>query len=129
MLAYDASCGPCTTFKGVVDFLDALGRIEFLSLQEAEGSGLMNEIEPSSRYASFHLFSPASAGRRKALSGPDALLPLARALCPSRTVATAIERAPGGSRLLGSAYSVLSRLHHACPVGLEPGASPPARFA
>lgn len=108
LLAYDAGCGPCSRFKAFVDFLDARGRIEFLSLRQAEEVGALDAVEASSRYRSFHLV----ASGQGASSGADALLPLVRLLIPGGgAVSKFLESLPGSRRAISFGYSVVSRLH------------------
>jgi predicted DCC family thiol-disulfide oxidoreductase YuxK len=114
ILAYDAGCGPCSRFKAVVDFLDAKGLIEFVTLEHAEKAGTLEDIDPSLRYRSFHLMAPG----RGPLSGADALLPLVKLLLPGgRVISKAIEVIPGSRRSISFGYSALSRLHDAGACG------------
>jgi predicted DCC family thiol-disulfide oxidoreductase YuxK len=109
LLAYDAACGPCSRFKAVVDFLDARGVIEFISLGQAEEAGLLESVSPSVRYDSFHLIGPG----RRALSGADALLPLLGLLLPrGGGITRVLEAIPGCSRAISFGYSMVSRLHY-----------------
>jgi predicted DCC family thiol-disulfide oxidoreductase YuxK len=113
LLAYDASCGPCSRFKGLVEFLDARRRIAFVSLEEADKSGALEGVPPSLRYRSFHLLRPREGrvdggGVR---SGSDALLPLLRLLPGGDLAARFVEAAPGAEGAVSFAYSALSRLH------------------
>lgn len=117
-MAYDARCGPCSKFKAAVDFLDVRNLLEFMSLDVAESSGLMAGIDRSARYSSFHLVDPSSGVAR---SGSEALLPLAGLLSPWRAIPSLLEGAPWGARALSFGYSVLSRLHRACPTDLGRG--------
>jgi predicted DCC family thiol-disulfide oxidoreductase YuxK len=121
VLAYDADCGPCSRFKGVVELFDARRRMGFVSLRSAESSGLLADIAPASRYSSFHLIRPASGAARDDVtwSGSEALLPLIRLLSPwGRATSRIIEGTPGGVTAVSFAYSMLARLHRAC--SLEP---------
>jgi predicted DCC family thiol-disulfide oxidoreductase YuxK len=116
LLAYDASCGPCSRFKAIVEFLDAKKRIGFVPLEVADRSGAIDGISPSLRYRSFHLVH-SSVGHAKGegiRSGSDALLPLLRLLIPGGKVASRIvEATPGAKGAISFAYSVVSRLHDA----------------
>lgn len=126
VLAYDEHCGPCSRFKAAVELLDARGRIRFVPLEAAEGSGLMAGVPQSRRYSSFHLFSRApGASSWDARSGAEALLPLARALSPSGVASRMAERAPGVEAAASFVYSALSRLHGRCPVRVGAGVARP----
>jgi predicted DCC family thiol-disulfide oxidoreductase YuxK len=125
LLAYDASCGPCSRFKAIVEFLDAKRRIGFVSLDMADRSGVIEGISPSLRYRSFHLVrSPVSPVKGEGIrSGSDALLPLLRLLIPGGTIASRIvEATPGANGAISFAYSVFSRVHDAG--SCEPKARP-----
>jgi len=115
LLAYDAGCGACSRFKAVVEFLDARGTIEFLSLGQAEELGALEPIDSSRRYRSFHLIAPGLG----VLSGADALLPLACMLLPMGGIVTRVlEAFPGCRRAISFGYSTLSRLHGAGACGI-----------
>jgi predicted DCC family thiol-disulfide oxidoreductase YuxK len=114
LLAYDAACGPCSRFKAVVDFLDARGLIEFLSLRQAEEAGALESVAPSLRYDSFHLVAPG----KRALSGAEALLPLVGLLLPGgKAISRVLEAIPGSGRAISFGYSTVSRLHYAGACG------------
>jgi predicted DCC family thiol-disulfide oxidoreductase YuxK len=118
VLAYDDGCGPCSRFAAIVGFLDARRRIEFVPLETAAGSGLLDDLPPEMRFASFHLVAPHAPGTVKtgAVSGPEAILPLLRLLSPSGAVfSRAWDRIPGLRAALAFSYSALSRLHRGCP--------------
>lgn len=117
VLAYDSNCGPCSLFRSTVGFLDARRRIEFVSLEAADRSGLLEGITPASRYASFHLIRPGAGLNRDAelSSGSDAVLPLLRLLSPwGRAVSNAIENLPGGPAVVAIVYARLAKLHRTC---------------
>jgi predicted DCC family thiol-disulfide oxidoreductase YuxK len=117
VLAYDAACGPCSQFKALVDFLDARGVIEFASLRQAEEDGVLESVDPSTRYASFHLVPPG----QRALSGAEAILPLVRLLIPGgRSASRILEAIPGCGRAISFGYSTLSRLHGTGACGTGP---------
>ena len=107
LLVYDADCGPCTKFKDAADFLDTYGRLDFVSLIEADELGLLDKIPASLRHRSFHLISP-----NWDIQGGASALPSLIELFPSgRLISKLITSAPGGRRLLASVYSTFSRLH------------------
>jgi len=107
VLAYDADCGPCTRFKRLVEFIDARNRVDFISLIEADESGLLDEIPRSARHASFHLILPSG----KLLNGPAAIPSLIKLLPLGRATSKIITSAPGGPRLISFVYAGFSRLH------------------
>jgi predicted DCC family thiol-disulfide oxidoreductase YuxK len=117
ILAYDASCGPCGRFRAVVGFLDARKRLDFVSLETAEESGLLDSIPRASRFAGFHLLAPPASGTGAggAVSGPEAVFPLLRLLSPSDAFISMAGRAPRLRSALARSYLALSRLHRACP--------------
>lgn len=120
VVAYDATCGPCSAFKRAVGALDASRRLWFVPLEVADRSGMLDAVEEYSRYASFHLLRLGRADARAAQvwSGADALLPLARLLSPAGMLAAwLVERMPGGTLATAFAYSKLSSLHRGCPTG------------
>ncbi len=117
ILAFDDKCGPCSSFKAAVHLLDPDRTIRFVSIEAAEGSGLLASVKPALRYASFHLIRPARSATSAAdvLSGSEALLPLTRLLSPGGRVASRmVEAVPGGAGAVAFAYSTLSRLHQSC---------------
>jgi hypothetical protein len=70
IIAYDADCVPYSRFKHIVDLLDIYEIIDFISLKEADKSGLLDQVPQSIRFKSFHLLNPSGDIK----SGPDALL-------------------------------------------------------
>jgi predicted DCC family thiol-disulfide oxidoreductase YuxK len=128
VLAYDASCGPCSRFKALVSFLDARKRLRFISLEAADESGMLDRMAPDARYGSFHLIVRASGSTAGLSSGSLAILPLARVLFPSfAATSRALERLPASKSVLSFAYSTVSRLHHACSSRLVAGSQATAR--
>ena len=107
VLAYDTDCGPCTRFKQGIDFLDARRVIDFMSMDQAEESGLLDGVLETRRHRSFHLILP----NKRVESGAEAL-PTLMGLFPSGSVISKIvESAPGGLSMLAFVYSIASRLH------------------
>src|SRR4029077_5263616 len=97
LLAYDANCGPCSRFKRMVEFLDAKRRIRFVSLEGADGSGVLESVPPPVRYRSFHLLR-VWRGRTDGggiRSGSDALLQLLRLLPGGNVASRLVEAVPG----------------------------------
>ncbi|MDA4121558.1 MAG: DUF393 domain-containing protein [Thaumarchaeota archaeon] len=107
VVAYDSKCGPCTSFKRALRFLDPNRRIAFVPLSEAVLNGSLRQVPPSRRLSSFHAILPDGAVKSGASALPDllALLPLGPYLC------NYVRSAPGGMRALSWAYAILSRLH------------------
>ena len=109
VLAYDSGCGPCTRFREAIGLLDTGRRMRYLSLERADGEGLLGPILPAKRFASFHLIAPTG----RVWSGPDAL-PILISLLPGGRVPSVVARSnPLVSRWTKFVYSVLSRLHGA----------------
>ena len=126
ILAYDDSCGPCSRFAAIVGFLDARRRIEFVPLETAARSGLLDDLPPAMRLASFHLVALGAPGAPETgtVSGPEGILPLVGILSPSGAVlAKAWDRIPRLHAALAFSYSALSRLHRGCPAFSRPGLS------
>jgi predicted DCC family thiol-disulfide oxidoreductase YuxK len=109
LLAYDAYCSVCTKFKRAVKFFDAGHQLDFLSIAESDRLGLLDAIPKHLRNKSFHLVYP----RGELQSGSNAVLGLIRLLPAGEIPSTLISSAPGGRRIIGFVYSVLSRLHDA----------------
>jgi predicted DCC family thiol-disulfide oxidoreductase YuxK len=107
ILAYDKDCGNCTRFKRIVDILDGYKRLDFLSLTEADESGLLDPVPRSRRHRSFHLIYPGGS----VISGSLAVPELISLLPSGRAASFLIRRAPGGRRVVNLIYSLFSRLH------------------
>jgi predicted DCC family thiol-disulfide oxidoreductase YuxK len=107
VLVYDKDCGNCSRFKRIVDTLDAYGRLDYLSLVEADESGLLDPVPRSRRHRSFHLIYPGG----RVISGSAAIPELISLLPSGRAASFLIRRAPGGSKIVNLIYSMFSRLH------------------
>jgi len=117
ILAYDAGCGPCTRFRRLVEFFDARRRMTYISLSEADSEGMLDGVRPSLRHGSFHLLLPDG----HAMSGAAAI-PTLVSLLPGGGIASgAMVSVPGGTRLVGFVYDVLSRLHDKGSCSYRPG--------
>ena len=115
VLAYDASCGPCSKFRAVVGFFDVRSRIAFLDIGDADRAGLLNSVPQAHRYASFHIVTPQGtmAGAVGVVSGQGAILSLVGAL--SAPAAKVVGRVSALEAAIRFGYSTLSRLHRSCP--------------
>lgn len=107
ILAYDAGCGPCASFRGAVEFFDLRKKIRYISLESAEIRGLLETVAPELRYRSFQLV--LEDGR--VLSGTDAVPALLRLLPGGQRTARFLELVPLGMASVRFLYSALSRLH------------------
>jgi predicted DCC family thiol-disulfide oxidoreductase YuxK len=107
VLVYDKDCGNCSRFKRIVDSLDAHRRLNFLSLVDADESGLLDSVPRSRRHSSFHLIYPGG----RVISGSAAVPELASLLPCGRGVSFLICEAPGGRKIVNLIYSMFSRLH------------------
>ena len=106
-LAYDSDCGPCSAFRRVVGFLDPGHRMRFISLTDAERSGLLDGISPALRGRSFHMISDGC----RCASGADALPVLASQLPGGALTSRAMRSSTTVFGAAAFAYRVLSRLH------------------
>jgi predicted DCC family thiol-disulfide oxidoreductase YuxK len=88
---YDADCGFCIWLLSCLLRWDRGTRLRPIALQRSEADGLLGELAPAERMASWHLISPA--GERR--SGGAAVAPLLRLLPAGRFAAAAFARFPG----------------------------------
>jgi predicted DCC family thiol-disulfide oxidoreductase YuxK len=107
VLVYDKDCGNCSRFKRIVNTLDAYKRLDYLSLVEADESGLLDPVPRSRRHRSFHLIYPGGM----VISGSAAIPELISLLPSGRGGSFMICRAPGGRKIVNLIYSMFSRLH------------------
>ncbi len=107
VLAYDADCGPCTRFKHLIDFIDTENQVDFISLMEADETGLLDKIPRSARHTSFHLVFPSG----EVLSGSAAIPSLIELLPLGKKISRVITVAPGGPRSISFVYAGFARLH------------------
>jgi predicted DCC family thiol-disulfide oxidoreductase YuxK len=107
VLAYDADCGPCTRFKQIVDFIDAENQVDFISLMEADETGLLDTIPRSARHTSFHIIFQNG----EVLSGSAAIPSLIELLPHGSVISRVITSAPGGLRAISFVYAGFARLH------------------
>ena len=106
-LVYDSGCGSCTRFRNAVGFHDAGCNIRFHGLEEADRSGVLENVPPGMRHRSFHLVSPSGT----VWSGDAALPHLMAALPGGRPFSVAVLTVPPLSWATVFLYHVLSRLH------------------
>ncbi len=107
LLVYDGDCGPCARFKRAIEFLDVYGKLDYMSLIDADDKDILDKLSQGLRHRSFHLVSPDGGF----LSGAGALPSLIGLLPTGRTISTFITLAPGGLASVSFVYSVFSRLH------------------
>ena len=108
VVAYDASCGPCTRFRQLVDALDTRDKIDFMSLVKADEKGLLDSVRDDLRYKSFHLiFLPSGYVK----SGSDGLLALIAILPGGKIASPTIKYFPAGRNIVRFLYATLSKLH------------------
>src|SRR5579862_6518068 len=94
LLVYDADCGPCRKFRGLVDYIDRYHRLDYISLREADELGLLNSIAPDQRHKSFHIVSPTG----HVLSGSVAILSLLELFPLGSLYSSVVRSAPLGKR-------------------------------
>lgn len=107
VVAYDASCGPCTRFRRALEFFDIFQRIGFVSLDEANREGRLDNVPEHLRFRSFHMILPNG----DILSGSDALPSLMGLLPAGGLVSRLMMSTPLGPKIASSVYSAASRLH------------------
>jgi predicted DCC family thiol-disulfide oxidoreductase YuxK len=107
-LAYDADCGPCTRFRHLVALIDSRSEVEFVSLIDADESGLLDKVPEYERHTSFHLILP----KGELLTGAEAVPRLLELLPGGKVVSEAITSVPGGRRLISMVYAGFARGHN-----------------
>lgn len=107
-MAYDADCGPCAKFKQVVAILDIRRKVDFVPLDIADASGLLDAVPRNLRYRSFHIVLPD----RKVLSGANALPELISLFPAGPVFSMMMTGAPGGKGTMTFVYLVFARLHN-----------------
>ena len=90
VVLYDADCSVCRALLAWLLRRDRAHRLEPLALQAPEAAGLLPELTPAERMASWHLVDPS--GRRR--SGGAALAPVLSLLPGWRLPAAALGRLP-----------------------------------
>ena len=70
VVAYDAKCGPCTSFKRAVGFLDPKRRIAFIPLAVAVQNGCSSRFLPPEGCRSFHAILPDGTVYERCLGAP-----------------------------------------------------------
>jgi predicted DCC family thiol-disulfide oxidoreductase YuxK len=108
VLAYDADCGPCTRFRYFVEAIDSKGEVAFVSLIDADDSGMLDRIPKSERHTSFHVIFPDG----KLLTGADAVPPLLELLPGGKILAKVVTTVPGGRRFIAIVYEGFAKGHN-----------------
>jgi predicted DCC family thiol-disulfide oxidoreductase YuxK len=106
-LAYDADCGSCTRFKGMVQWFDKYNHLEYISLINADDRGLLDSVPVGRRHKSFHLVSPEG----RVTCGSDAIPSLVALLPLGSGLAVLIQKIPVAQSVVKFLYSTMSRLH------------------
>jgi predicted DCC family thiol-disulfide oxidoreductase YuxK len=90
-ILYDADCGFCRTALAAILSADRDRRLRPLALGTPEADGLLADLTPEQRDASWHLVSPAGHRESAGAAGP----PLLRLLPGGVLPAAALTKAPG----------------------------------
>jgi predicted DCC family thiol-disulfide oxidoreductase YuxK len=90
LVLYDSACGFCKWLLAGFLRWDRASRLRPVALQQPEADGLLADLEPAGRTASWHLISPGATRR----SGGAAIPALLRLLPGGRFAAPAFERLP-----------------------------------
>jgi predicted DCC family thiol-disulfide oxidoreductase YuxK len=91
---YDDDCGVCRALLGAVLTADRHQRLRPVALQSPEAQGLLADLTPEQRMASWHLISPAGVRH----SAGAALPTLASLLPGGRLPAAGLSRTPSLNR-------------------------------
>jgi predicted DCC family thiol-disulfide oxidoreductase YuxK len=91
IILYDADCGFCRTALAAILSADRDRRLRPLALGSAEADGLLADLTPAQRDASWHLISPDGHRESAGAAGPALLRLLPGGALP----AAALDRAPG----------------------------------
>ncbi|MDG6926205.1 MAG: DUF393 domain-containing protein [Nitrososphaerota archaeon] len=119
LLAFDADCGQCTSFKGLVSFLDLRHNLDYISLSDADERGVLQRLPERKRYSSAHLVSPDGT----IFSGADAI-PRILGLLPGGWLSSRLTGGCGlGRTCVRFLYRTASRLHDTgdCGTGKKGG--------
>ena len=106
VLVYDAGCGACSRFKGLVSFFDAAGNIGYVPLVDADREGLLDAVPESLRFLSMHFVGSDMSVRSGSEAVPGILQMLPLGSIPSAFLG----RTGIGRRLAKIAYGSASRL-------------------
>jgi len=122
---YDADCGACSRFKGMASFLDAPHAVDFVSIEDAGRTGLLDNVPRSSWYSSSRMVAKDGTVTARG----EALLALLSELPGCRFPSTALGNLPHGKTSAEWFYGVLSRVHGSscAPNTLKPPAGGSAR--
>ncbi len=108
LLIYDHYCGPCRTFKQLVDLIDINNKIGYLSLVDANNKGMLDIIPITIRFNSFHLILPNG----KILSGEEAVIDLLSILPLGNVISTFIILLPQSKQIIKYIYLILAHFHN-----------------
>jgi predicted DCC family thiol-disulfide oxidoreductase YuxK len=98
---FDADCGFCRWSANRIRVWDRRGHLRFVALQSAEAAELLRALDPSRRFASWHVVDDLG----RVWSGGAAVSPLLGLLPFGRPFAWFAELAPG---LTERAYSIVA---------------------
>lgn len=107
-MAYDADCGPCTRFRHFVHLIDRRGEVDFVSLVDADDSGLLDKLPEIERHTAFHVILPNG----KLLTGAEAVPPLLQLLPGGRVFSKLITSSPEGRLVVSIVYEGFARGHN-----------------
>jgi predicted DCC family thiol-disulfide oxidoreductase YuxK len=96
LVLYDEDCGFCRWSADRLRAWDRAGTVSFRSIQAADRAGMLDALDPISRYASWHVVVPDG----RIWSGGAAVPALTRRLPGGRPVAALAEAFPGTTERL-----------------------------
>jgi predicted DCC family thiol-disulfide oxidoreductase YuxK len=96
LVLYDEDCGFCRWSADRLRAWDRDGSIAFRSIQAAERTGMLDALDPASRYASWHVVEPDG----RIWSGGAAVPALMKRLPGGRPVAAVADAFPGSTERL-----------------------------
>ena len=104
---YDSDCGVCTRLRDAVSLIDSSHRVDFLPIDRAAETGLLDSIPYDRRHDCSRMVRPDGS----ITAGGEAMLDLLALLPGGRVPSALISRAPFGLRSAHFIYGVVSRLH------------------
>jgi hypothetical protein len=93
--------------------------MDYIGLDEADRSGLLEQVPLARRHRSFHLVAPSG----RIWSGAEALPKLIGILPGGKVPSVAISKVPPLTSATGFVYGVFSRRHDSGACGYNPGTS------